>query len=134
MARKIIGCFLLCIAMSSHADLGEGNWELDVTTTMPGMAPVSARQTQCLSTTDSRDPSKLFGTPGTGCEFKNKRDNGSEYRFDISCSGAVKVEGTGVVRYSQDTLDGEITLRMDPGGQTMETRSRIKARRIGACK
>jgi hypothetical protein len=133
MRGIIFGVLLCCVAMSPRADLGEGRWEMEVTTTMSGMQPTTAKQTQCLSAADARDPSKLFGTPGAGCEFKNRRDNGSEYRFDISCGGAAKVEGSGAMRYSRDALEGEIVLRVNPGGQAMETRSTIKAKRLGAC-
>lgn len=133
MKGKIIALFSLCIAMSSHADLGEGQWEMEVTSTMQGMPPAVAKQTRCLSSAEARDASNLFGTPSQGCEFKNRNDNGSRYSFDIVCGGAVKAEGSGEMRYSRDSLDGEIVLRVNPGGQTMETRSRIKARRLGAC-
>lgn len=133
MRRKIMACLLLCVAMSSRADLGEGLWEMDVTTMLPGMPPTSGKQTRCLTAAEARDTSNLFGTASPGCEFKNRNDNGSVYRFEIVCSGAAKAEGAGEMRYSRDSLDGEFVLRVNPGGQTMETRSRIKARRLGAC-
>ena len=116
------------------ADIGEGNWEMEVTTTMPGAPPATAKQTHCVTAEDAKDPGKLFGNPGGGCDFRNRQDTGSVYSFEIACSGAAPLAGTGEIRYGRDTMDGEIVLKMNAEGKAMETRSRIKARRTGACK
>lgn len=129
--------FIFVLALSpARADVGEGSWELEVSTSMPGMAAGGAttRQTQCLSAEDARDPSRLFGSPGAGCQFGNRRDDGSTYRFEIACTAAAPLSGNGEIRYSRDTLEGEIVLRVGAGAQSMETRSRIKARRLGPCR
>lgn len=115
------------------ADLGAGQWEIESTTTMPGMPPTTAKQTQCITAEEAKDPGKLFGNPGGGCEFKNRQDSGSVYRFEIACTGATPVTGAGEIRYAQDRMEGEIVLKMNAGSQPMETRSKIQARRIGPC-
>jgi hypothetical protein len=118
-----------------HADIGEGNWEMDVTVTMPGLPPggQSVKQNHCLRAEDGRDPAKLFGDPGAGCQFTDRSDTGSMYRFKIVCSGATKVDGTGEVNYSRDTMNGQIVLNMTNQGQSVQTRTSIKARRTGPC-
>ena len=127
---------LAFIVFPARADIGEGSWEMETSTSIPGTAvgTTTSKQTQCLSAEDARDPSKLFGSPGAGCQFSNRRDDGSSYRFEISCSGAAAMNGSGEMRYSRDALEGEIVVRVASGGQTMETRSRIKARRLGPCR
>lgn len=121
------------ISSAALADIGAGQWEMEVTTTMSGMAPTTARQSQCISAADAKDPGKLFGNPGGGCEFKNRQDSGSVYRFDIACAGATPLTGSGEVRYEQESMSGEIVLNLTAGPQPMETRSRIQARRTGPC-
>ena len=116
----------------ASADIGEGSWELEITTSMPG-GTGSAKQTQCLRAEDGRDPARLFGSPGAGCQFTNRRDDGSSYRFDISCTGPTPLSGGGLMRYSREALAGEIALRIGSGAQSVETNTRLRARRIGPC-
>ena len=80
-----------------------------------------------------RDPAKLFGSPGAGCEFIDRKDDGATYRFRIACSGDTTVTGTGEMRYSRDAIDGQIVLNMAREGQKVETRTAIRARRTGPC-
>ena len=126
---------LMLIAAPLRADIGEGNWEMDVTMSMPGLPPggQSVKQSHCLRAEDVRDPSKLFGDPGAGCQFGDRSDSGSVYRFKITCSGATQVDGTGEVRYSRDAMDGQIVLNMVNQGEKVQTRTSIKARRTGPC-
>lgn len=134
MRPFLLAALLLAFA-PARADIGAGSWEMEVTTAMPGTpaGAATARQTQCLRAEDGRDPAKLFGNPGAGCEFADRSDDGSTYRFRISCGGAAAISGSGEMRYSRDALDGEIVLRVSQEGKELETRTRIKARRVGPC-
>lgn len=130
--RKL--CFaLIAAAAPAFADVEPGNWELTVTTEidgMPGgMAPVT--RSRCISPAEARDPSRLLG--GAECEFSNRRDSGSEITFDVSCSGALPMRGSGSVRYSPQSIDGSLDISADSSGQKIVTRSRIAGRRLGAC-
>jgi hypothetical protein len=126
---------LALLAAPARADIGEGNWEMEITTAMPGMPPGGApmRQQQCLRGEDGRDPQKLFGDPGAGCQFTDRTDTGSSYRFRIVCSGPTQVDGSGEMRYSHDAMDGQIVLNMSRDGQKVQTTTTIKARRTGPC-
>ena len=131
--RRIVVALVLCVAGGARADIQAGNWEMTVTATfegMPGaMAPIT--QTRCLTEEDARDPSRLVG--GAGCEFSNRRDTGSELSFNVACKGQVPMSGSGVVRYTSQTVDGSLELAADSGGQKIMTRSRVVGRRLGAC-
>ncbi len=116
----------------ARADIGEGNWELEVTTVMPGAPSTPVKQTQCMTAADAKDPANLIGGPGPGCSFNNRRDDGSTFSFDIACASALN--GSGALRYAHDSLDGEIVVRMKQGDQQVEVRSVLKARRLGPCK
>lgn len=132
-------CALMAAASPARADIGAGNWEMEITTSISGLpgggtqATGPVKQTQCLRAEDARDPARLFGNPAGGCDFTNRRDDGSTFRFDISCSGQAPLSGNGEVRYARDTLEGEVAVRVGAGSQAIETRSRIRARRVGPC-
>ena len=126
---------LALLAAPARADIGEGNWEMEITMSMPGMPPGGApiKQVQCLRAEDGRDPSKLFGDPGAGCQFTDRQDDGSTYRFKIVCSGPTQVSGVGEMRYARDTIDGQIVLDMAQGADKVQSRTTIRARRTGPC-
>ena len=130
--RKL--CFaMIAAAAPAFADVEPGNWELTVTTTvdgMPGpMAPVT--RSRCISPAEAKDPSQLLG--GAECEFSNRRDSGSEITFNVACSGALPMRGSGSVRYAPQSIDGTLDISADASGQKIVTRSRIAGRRLGAC-
>jgi hypothetical protein len=127
---------LLPAAFPVHAaDLNPGNWEVQVTTQVPGSTPATLTQNQCLRAEDAKNPGMLFGTPDKGCEFLNQRDDGKVYRFDILCKDpTATVTGSGEMRYGTDTMEGELVIRTVVSTQTMDLRSRIRAQRVGPCK
>jgi hypothetical protein len=122
---------LLVFSLNARADVEPGNWEISATTQLQGIKePTSFVQTRCLSPEDARDPSRLFGSsPGLGCEFTNRNDTGSVFTFNVSCGGQAPIHGSGSVRYSRNSLDGELELKLDD----LVTHSRITGRRIGGC-
>ena len=114
---------LLVIAFNAWADVEPGNWEISATTQLQGIKePTGFVQTRCLSAEDARDPR-------LGCEFSNRNDNGSVFTFNVSCGGQAPIRGSGSVRYSRNSLDGELELKLDD----LVTHSRITGRRIGGC-
>ena len=121
----------LCFIPAARADIDPGNWELTATTGMQGVKePATLKQTRCLTPEDARDPSRLFGpSPGATCQFVNRQDTGSVLTFEIECSAGQPIRGAGSVRYSRDTVEGELELRTEG----FSARSRISGRRIGAC-
>jgi hypothetical protein len=125
--------FALAI-LPARADIGEGSWELEVTTLTPGAPAHNLKQVQCMSADDAKDPTNLIGSPGVGCAFISRRDDGSRFRFEISCGAGAPLSGAGEIQYTRDTLDGEIVVRVKQGEQTMEVRSVLKARRLGPCR
>ncbi len=129
--------FLLAflVPAAAHADLQPGSWEMSVTTQFEGapnaMGPIV--QTQCFSAEDVRDPQKVLGTAASGCEFANRADTGSEFTFELKCTGQLQMQGSGRARYTPATMQAEIELRGNAAGQQFSTRSRISGRRLGAC-
>ena len=135
MLRKILLATLLLYPYAANADVEPGSWELSVTSQMPGMAqPIGPIvQTQCMTPEDARDPSRVL-KPGAGsCEFSNRRDSGGVLTFDVSCSGQFPMRGSGSVRYGRQSLDAELELVADAGGQKIATKSRVTGRWLGPC-
>lgn len=125
----------LALPLAAVAEIDPGEWEVKVTTAVPGSPPAEQSLTRCLSAEDSRNPGRLFGAPGPGCEFLNQRDDGRAYRFDILCRDQnVTVSGSGDMAYAPGRIEGSLTVRTVVGAQTLDVRSRIQARRLGPCK
>ena len=126
---------ILAVAGAARADVEPGNWEVSITTSVPGTAgeigPVV--RTRCLSADDARDPSRVLG-PGGGCEFTDRRDDGSVYTFAIVCGGQMPMRGVGSVRYGAASMEADLELSGDAGGQSFATRSHVSAHRVGPCK
>jgi len=129
MKRTLFALALVCA--SAHADVSPGNWELALAVAMTGQqAPVNAVETRCLSEAAARDPGSVLNLGGT-CEFSNRNDDGSTFTFDVACTGALPMKGKGTVRYTADTMNGDLDLTDDKGGFAMRTS--VKGRRLGPC-
>lgn len=127
--------FLLAAPLAAAAGIESGDWEIKVATVLPGTPPAEQALTRCLTAEDSRNPGRLFGAPGPGCEFLNQRDDGKTYRFDILCRDQnLTVSGSGDMSYAPERIEGSLTVRTVVGAQTLDVRSRIAARRLGPCK
>ena len=128
---KKLALLMLFVAPPALADLSAGECQLTVVMkTAAGESPPIS-DTRCLRQGEAE---KLFGSNVSGCTFSNKRDDGSTFSFDVACSGQVQVNGSGSVSYTSQTLDGELALRAEMGGQAIATSSRVSGRRTGPCK
>ena len=134
--RNLLLAALLFTSASLAAEVEPGNWELTLTTSLPGAdKPTAVTQARCLTLEDAKDPSRVVGARG-GCEFSNRKDTGSVFSFDVNCSGQVPMHGSGAVRYSAQTIDADLDLAADNisiGGQKFRVRSRVAGRRLGPC-
>lgn len=125
----------LAASLPVSAQIVPGDWEIKVTTVAPGAPQAEQALKRCLSAEDGRNPGRLFGAPGPGCEFLNQRDDGKAYHFDILCRDQnVTISGSGDLSYAPERIEGSLTVRTVVGTQTLDVRSRIQARRLGACR
>ena len=132
--RTVLLALSALVFSPAYADIGEGNWELEITTTMPGKPAASIKQVQCMTAVDAKDPANLIGGPGPGCAFNNRKDDGSTFSFDVACTSGAPLTGSGKLQYSREALNGEIVVNMKQGEQSMEVRTLLKAKRLGACR
>jgi len=130
MKRIFLAVAACALPWTARGDVEPGNWELTVTTSVEGMpqpiGPIT--QPRCISAEDARDPSRVIGARA-GCEFTNRRDTGSVFTFDVNCSGQIPLRGSGSVRYTSQTMEADLQLSGEAGGQKFATRSQVSGNR-----
>jgi len=122
------------------ADIEPGNWEFTVHTTARGLGglapkPGPAVSTRCITADQASNPGKVLSDAGARgeCELSNQQDTGSEFSVDLSCKGRVPLRGSAKMRYTAQTMDGNVDLDGEVQGMQFSTRSQISARRLGPC-
>jgi len=123
------------VAASAHAGVEPGNWEFSLESPLQGNANGPVVKQRCLTPEEASDPAKVLAEAhgSERCQFSNLRDSGAEYKFDVECAGRTPVRGSGTVRYTPRTLDGEIDLVAETQGLRLKTRSFVSGRLLGPC-
>ena len=123
--------FLLAAGIAQAA-VEAGQWEFSLESPLQGNDAVRQR---CLTAEEAADPAKVLDEvrAKNDCQLSNLRDSGTEYKFDLECTGRTPVRGSGSVRYTPSTLDGEIDLVAERQGLRLKTRSFVSGRRLGPC-
>ena len=127
--------FLLLFATAAQAAIEPGNWEFSLESPLQPSANGPIVKQRCLSPEEAADPQKVLSEArgSEKCQLSNVRDSGSDYKFDLTCSGNVPVRGSGTVRYTPTTLDGAVDLVGETRGLRLKTRSFVSGRRLGPC-
>ena len=140
MQKWILAAAAAVPLIAHAAQLEPGNWEFTVEVHAEGLGafqpkPEPIVNTRCITPEQAADPVKVMGDAGArgACQFSNQRDTGSEYSFDVRCTAPVPVAGSGKMRYSARTIDGDINLDGDAQGMRFTTRSHVSAKRLGPC-
>jgi hypothetical protein len=121
------------LAQGSSSPMREGNWEVTVKMTMPGMGMEMPpmKQMQCVTAAMIKDPqSALPKGPGQGdCKVTNYKLSGNSATYTMTCKEP-PMTAEGEMKYSSpDAYTG--TLKLDMGGQIMTLVH--DAKRIGDC-
>ena len=132
---RFLAFLLSSVALAAHARVEPGNWEFSVDSPLQGASNAPVVKQRCISAQEARDPAKVLAEARgkNDCQFSNLQDSGSEYRFDVECKARVPLKGSGAVRYTPSTLDGEIDLVGETQGLRLKTRSFVSGRRLGPC-
>ena len=135
-----LAALLPVLSLAHAATIEPGNWEFTVNITAEGLGALGPKpgpivNTRCITQEQANDPAKVLGDAGAkgDCQFTNQRDTGAEFVFDVRCTGRVPVQGSGKMRYTAQTMDGNLDLDGEVQGMKFSTRSQVSARRLGAC-
>ena len=111
-----------------------GQWEFASTLTSPGLPrPHSATITQCISPEDAADPTRFTArNQAEGCEVTPGSRTGDSYTWTVVCAKQ-GLRGAGKLRFGGATIESEMQMTMDQGGQKMEMLSKTSGRRLGPC-
>ena len=126
---------LLFFSVAAHAAIDPGNWEFSLESPLQGNANGPVVKQRCLTPEEAADPQRVLAEArgSDKCQLSNVVDSGSDYKFDVACTGNVPVHGSGSVRYTPTTLDGEVDLIGETRGLRLKTRSFVSGRRLGPC-
>ena len=131
---------LFAPTLAAADNIEPGNWEFSVDVHAEGLGAFQPKsgpivQTRCISAEQAANPAKVLSDAGARgeCQFSNERDTGSEFTFEVQCTGRIPVHGSGKMRYSAQTLDGDLDLDGDAQGMQFNSRPHVSARRIGPC-
>ena len=131
MIRITLLALSLALPCAALAQVQPGSWELTVITQMTDADKPTGplKKTQCFTEEDANDPSSVLGAGGT-CQFSNRREVGNTLSFDVKCSGALPMAGTGSLRTSGDSFTGQLDLG---AGSGFRMNTKISGRRLGPC-
>jgi hypothetical protein len=83
---------MLLAAAAAKASVEPGNWEFSLESPLQGNASGPVVKQRCLTPEEASDPAKVLAEArgGSHCQFSNLRDSGTEYKFDLECTGAFR--------------------------------------------
>jgi hypothetical protein len=135
MARKItvlgavvvVSIALVIVHAWAEPQMNPGKWEITTTTEMEGMPPQSKTHTKCITADDMVPMSE---DANQECQVTDITTQGNTVSWRISCGGG-KMNGTGSVTYSGDSMNGTMNMTVEPYGTKIK--NTLSGQRIGAC-
>lgn len=129
----------------------DGKWEITMEMQMPGMPNMAnmpnmpagmgmppMKSTQCITKEEAADPQKALpgapqrpGAPPQDCKVTNQKIVGNKVTWDMACTGANPMTGTGEVVYAGDGYTGNMVMNMARGGAPMAMK--YTGKRLGDC-
>jgi uncharacterized protein DUF3617 len=129
---------LPAFALSPHAiadaDIREGLWEVSVQAEVGGQpmsaAPMVVRQ--CMNNQSVQDLMAQMGGAGA-CQISDFQQTGNRARWNLTCTGAMEVSGTGETELGVDQFTGRMNVVITMSGQSLPMVQNFQARRVGEC-
>jgi hypothetical protein len=131
---------LLASTLAMAEDLAPGLWSISMESRVQaetGWTPAPFNLTQCLQSSDAKDPSRLISSiasPGaTGCTYTERNYSGSTFRFALECAGTLGIKSRGTVTFSANSFEGSMSATTDINGKATEFQNRLSGKRVGDC-
>ena len=132
----LLTAVLALVALPALAQVMDpGEWEFTTTMTSPMLPkPQSATTSQCISKEDAADPTRFASNDQTqGCTIKPGKRGPSTYEWGVTCP-VQGLTGDGQLKYTRNTMEAEIKMRVDMQDTKMDMFSKVSGRWLGACK
>jgi len=140
MKGRLSSIVLLTLVLSRTAlaqmqsPMREGNWEVTMKMSMPGMGMEMPpmKQTSCVTAAMIKDPQASVpkGPGGSDCRVSDYKFTSNTATYTMVCSKPTPMTAVGEMKYSgTDAYTGVITV--DSGGQKMSMA--YDAKRVGDC-
>jgi len=93
-------------------------------------APMVVRQ--CINNQSVQDLMAQMGGAGA-CQISDFEQTGNHARWNLSCTGAIEVSGTGETELGTDQFTGRMNVVVTMSGQSVPMVQNFQARRVGEC-
>ena len=111
-----------------------GEWQMTTSMSSPMFPkPQSVTQTQCIRKGEGDDPNRLMGEQPSGCKVTVKQKSADGYAWEMSCPKE-GMRGSGSVRFTRDSMQGEVRMSGESGGQKFDMLTKMSGKRTGPCK
>ncbi|MGE3519384.1 MAG: DUF3617 domain-containing protein, partial [Vicinamibacterales bacterium] len=133
------------LSVSTLAQTGprrDGNWEVTVEMSMPGMPAGMAmppmKVTQCITPQDAQDPEKLVPRQPQqsnmgDCAMSDYKVDGNKVSWKMACNGRQKMTGTGEFIYTATSYTGTMQMNMEGGNMPGAMTMKYSGKRLGDC-
>jgi hypothetical protein len=151
MKFVLAGTSALVVALAAGAaaqDSGprrDGNREVTMEMQMPNMPNMPTgfsmppmKTTQCITPADAADPTRAMPPRGERgrageCKVSDYKAVGNKVTWNMVCTGAEPMSGTGEFIYNTDSYTGTMVMNMARGGQGMAMTMKYTGKRLGDC-
>jgi hypothetical protein len=129
--------FTLLAASGAGSALAAGSdelWDMTMKVEMPGMnmqMPEMKHQF-CQPKGNAFKPDSM-PRQDKKCEMVDLKVSGNTTSWKMRCTGPEKMEGSGIMTRTADTLQGSTKMSMTSQGQTMQMNQAMSAKRVGTC-
>jgi hypothetical protein len=133
--RFLFAATALLATAAFAAEVREGLYEISVRAEIGGQAlsqaPMVVRQ--CVSQQSVQDLMGQMGGTGS-CKVSDFQQSGNQARWNLTCTGAMQVTGTGETQINGDEFTGRMNLSVQMGGdQAVPMVQDFTAKRVGEC-
>ncbi len=146
LAKVSAVAVLIAASVSLAAQSGprrDGNWEVTTTMEIPnmpaGMMP-PFKSMQCITKEQANNPNSMVpprpqrGRGGDDdCTVSDQKITGNKVTFNMKCTGAQPMTGTGEMTYLADSYTSAMVMNMERGGQGMQVTMKSTGKRLGDC-
>ena len=139
-ARSVmVAAALAALAGAANAEgLQAGFWKVTTTPEVNGNPAPTQVNMRCLTPADVADLDKTF-SPETrmqniACERVEHEVSPTSLKWRFQCTGQLTMDVTGIFRFeTPQRYSAEVNTKASIGGQTMNSRVKIEAERVGEC-